>query len=157
MEGLIEVISYDWRRKQNEVLLSRIRECNGDLITAEGGTVPYHNKQKHDPLVHGRVFRCNRCGTEECTSCNIREHHKETCSNFQARMLLAHDAEEAATAALFVTNLKAAEGPVGARMGLPDRRRRCPTCGIMIERAKGAGCDVLKCAVFDENEKRVAG
>ena len=112
-----------------------VRECLADVTNAAMHKVTCHHFQSHDQEKDGRVFECNKCGSRECVSCNVRDHEGETCEVFQARLQANHGYEEGATAVAFQTGYMGKE--VTNRGNEKDKFKHpkpCPACGIMIEK-----------------------
>ena len=127
--------SYDWLVRRARAEECGERECLGDFTDKGGNRVTCHSVQVHDRAIDGRVFRCRRCGNEDCVDCGIREHGGEMCGALHARLELEHGGEGIETVIAFERGY---EGKELTRSGnekvMLKKPAPCPECGILIER-----------------------
>jgi hypothetical protein len=50
-------------------------------------------KQPHDSETDGRIFTCNFCKHQSCTTCDHPEHAGEACDKYQERIGIQYDAD----------------------------------------------------------------
>ncbi|GAB7362718.1 hypothetical protein MBLNU230_g3024t1 [Neophaeotheca triangularis] len=80
--------------------------------------------QNHDPAHDGRVFTCQYCSFETCTTCDRPEHIGQTCAQYTATTIAPHAAEEAANETILTTD---------------GTLKRCPGCTIFFSLESGCG------------------
>lgn len=110
-------------RYDSKIQLSRGLRCMNRCSAPQTSPI-----QIHDPTVHGRIFTCQLCLFDVCTTCDRPEHFGESCEEYLEREATAHGKDEALTM---------------------EDHWPCPGCNVTIElEERGCGFTVCKTCNF---------